>query len=74
MERSLEADKARTIGSIVNFLYASSNWRSQYTIGTAIILDIEFGVAGRIAKLRGVKRKKRTPRSKTRYSDHIHLV
>jgi hypothetical protein len=45
MERSLEADKARTIYSIVNFLNASSNWRSRYTIGTAIILDIEFGVA-----------------------------
>jgi hypothetical protein len=74
MERSLEADKARTVGSIVNFLNASSNWRSRYTIGATIILDIEFGVAGRIAKLRGVKRKKRTPGSKTRYSDHTHLV
>jgi hypothetical protein len=74
MERSLEADKARTIGSIVNFQNASSNCRSRYTIGTAIILDIEFGLAGRIAKVRGVKRKKRTPGSKTRYSDHPHLV
>jgi hypothetical protein len=39
-------------------------------MGTAIILDIEFGGAGRIAKLRGVKRKKRTPGSKTHYSNH----
>jgi hypothetical protein len=74
MERSLEADKARTLWFDRQFpeclikLAVAIYHRHRHIPG------IEFAVAGCIAKLRGVKRKKRTPGSKTRYSDHTHLV